>query len=330
MKCIVTGGSGFIGTHLVDDLLKAGYEVLNVDIAPPLLDSHQDLWEKCNVLDKRALVAGFHEFEPTHVIHLAARTDTLSDRLVDYAANTQGTENVLSSIDECGSVERTILCSTQFVNQYHGAPEDDLDFAPHTAYGQSKVLNERAIREAKLPCVWTIVRPTNIWGPWHPRYPQEFWRVLGKGLYMHPSGDQVMRSYGYVKNVVFQMMEILKAPPEIVNTKVYYVGDRPIDLLDWVNGFSEDLRGKKVRVVPKSLLRLLALIGDILSFIHVKFPLTSSRFKSMTTSNDAPMDAVFDTFGQPPYTLQEGIRETVEWLREVDPDMVMTGRHRQR
>ncbi len=123
-----------------------------------------------------------------------------------------------------------------------------------------------------------------------------------------------MRSYGYVKNVVYQIMKMLEAAAELVDNKVYYAGDRPIDLLDWVNGFSEGLTGSKVRVVPRFLLRLLAFWGDLLSFFHIKFPLTSSRYKSMTTSNDAPMEPVFEAFGQPPYSMEEGIEETVKWL----------------
>jgi nucleoside-diphosphate-sugar epimerase len=324
VKCIVTGGSGFIGTHLVDELIRKNYEVLNIDIKPPILNAHIASWKERDILDSEALLEDFQSFIPDYVIHLAARTDTLSDRVEDYAVNTQGTDNVLFAIKACSSVKRVIICSTQFVNQYHGAPKDDLDFAPHTAYGESKVLNEKAVRAANLSCLWTIIRPTNIWGPWHPRYAQEFWRILGKGLYVHPGGREVMRSYGYVKNVVYQVMKMLEAPPELVDKKVYYAGDRPINLHDWVNGFSEGLTGRKVRVVPRFLLRLLAFAGDLLSYVHIKFPLTSSRFRSMTTSNDAPMEPVFDAFGHVPYSLQEGIDETIDWLKINHPEIVMT------
>lgn len=140
---------------------------------------------------------------------------------------------------------------------------------------------------------------------------------------MHPGGGKVKRSYGYVKNVVYQVIKILEASPELIDKKVYYTGDRPINLLDWVNGFSEGLTGRKVRVVPRFLLRILAFAGDVLLFLHIKFPLSSSRFKSMTTSNDAPMEPVFDAFGQPPYSLEQGIEETIEWLKANHSEIVM-------
>lgn len=322
MRYFVTGGSGFIGLNLVEGLIEAGETVLNVDTRPPGIESHIPFWREGDIMNAAALEKLLSDFQPSHVIHLAARTDTLSDRLGDYACNVDGTRNVLSAVAKTASVKRVIVTSTQFVNQYHGAPEHDQDFNPHTAYGESKVLAEQITRKAHLDLTWTIIRPTNIWGPWHPRYPQEFWRVLSKGLYFHPGKGKVLRSYGYVKNVVYQILQIANAPVELVNEKVYYVGDSPIDLYEWVDGFSLGQTGRHVRVVPRSVVRALAMLGDVLARVGVVFPITSSRFKSMTTSNAAPMGPVLKEFGAPPYTLDAGIAETIEWLRVYHPELV--------
>ena len=324
MKCLVTGGSGFIGTHLVDELIRNGHEVLNIDIVPPKIHQHQPFWEKVDILDIDKLMTTFLKFKPTHVIHLAARTDTDGTFLDEYEVNTRGTEYLLEAIKSTHSVQRAIITSTQFVNQYHGTPKDEFDYAPHTVYGESKVINEHATRQAGLACVWSIIRPTNIWGPWHLRYPHEFWRVLGNGLYFHPGRAKVIRSYGYVRNVVYQIMKIFEASPDDVSEKVFYVGDEPIDLLEWVNGFSIRQTGSKVRVVPVAFIRMLAHIGDVLKLLHIKFPITSSRYKSMTTSNAVSMDETIKLFGEPPYSLDAGIEETVEWLRLYYPQLVKT------
>jgi GlcNAc-P-P-Und epimerase len=325
-RYLVTGGSGFIGTNLIEELLKRGLAVLNVDIARPNIDAHGVVWKKQDILEGAGLRAAFAEFQPTHVIHLAARTDTDGTRLEEYEVNTKGTENVLDAIVAMPSIERVIITSTQFVNQYHGTPRDDLDFAPYTTYGESKVIAEQLTRAAGLRCVWTIVRPTNVWGPWHLRYPYEFWRVLGKGLYFHPGGHTVIRSYGYVKNVVWQILQMCEAPSAQVRSRVYYVGDAPINLLDWVNGFSVRQIGRKVWIVPSGLIRLLALVGDVMKARGFRFPITSSRYKSMTTSNDAPMEPTLAAFGKPPYSLDEGIEQTVAWLRVKHPELVTVGR----
>jgi nucleoside-diphosphate-sugar epimerase len=198
-------------------------------------------------------------------------------------------------------------------------PEDDFDFRPHTIYGQSKVLSEKAIRAAELQCTWTIIRPTNIWGKWHPRYPFEFWRVVKDGRYVHPGGERVVRCYGYVGNVVHQIQTILAARPATVHHRVFYVGDPPIDLFEWANAFSLELTGSEVRVVPRLILMALAKVGDAVNAIGGKFPIFSSRYRSMTESYITPMQPTFEALGQPPISLSEGVRETGKWLRELAP-----------
>jgi len=321
-RFLVTGGSGFIGTHFIEELLRNGRSVLNIDIKPPKIDAHRPFWREVDILDEALLVKTFNELRPTHVVHLAARTDTDGTCLADYEANTTGTQNVLSAIKRNDSIERVIITSSQFVNQYRGTPATDLDFAPHTIYGESKVITEKLTRSAELQCVWTIIRPTNIWGAWHPRYPHEFWRILGKGLYVHPGGKKVVRAYGYVGNVVFQMNRILEAAEPQVSGKVFYVGDQPLDLLDWVNAFSRAQRGSEVRVVPAAALRALARVGDALKRFRLTFPITSSRYESMTTSNEISMSPTFNALGTPPYSLEDGVLETVEWLRRHHPGLV--------
>jgi len=324
MKILVTGGSGFIGTNLIEKLiLERGCEIVNMDISSPKNISHQAYWRKCNILDESKVNELFQSFQPDIVIHLAARTDTNpANKIDDYDVNMKGSQNILFAIKKFAQVKRVIITSTQFVNQYQGLPKDDEDFAPHTVYGESKIVMEKMTRKENLNCIWTIIRPTNIWGPWHIRYPYEFWKVLSKGLYFHPGRKPVIRSYGYVGNVVFQIISILESPPEKVNGKIFYVGDLPIDIYNWVNGFSQKQLGRNVRVVPRLIVRVLSLIGDALSFVKVSFPITSSRYRSMVNSNVTPLERTFEAFGVPPYTLDQGIEETVNWMKIYHPDLV--------
>lgn len=324
MRVLVTGGSGFIGTNLMEKLIQNGsFVILNLDTAKPHLESHLKYWKNCSILDENEVKVAFETFLPEAVIHMAAQTDTdPSKTLDDYKINTIGSQIIIDAIRRSKSVQRVIMTSTQFVNQYHGTPKHDEDFAPHTVYGESKVLMEQMIRKANFTCTWTIIRPTNIWGPWHIRYPHEFWKVMSKGIYFHPGKQPVIRSYGYVGNVVFQTMAILEAQKEKVDKQVFYVGDEPIDIYHWVNGFSQKQLGRSVRVLPRFFVKLLALTGDALKLVGLRFPLTSSRYKSMTHSNSAPMEKTYKAFGTPPYSLQAGIDETVQWLRKYHPDLV--------
>ena len=313
-RVLVTGGSGFIGTNLIDALVERGDSLINLDINPPKKESHRSFWRECDILDFERTLSFFDEFKPTHLIHLAARTDVLSNELDDYKVNTAGTDNILRCIQLTPDVERVIITSSQFAFAPPGLPAHDEEYNPIGAYGMSKVLSEKATRTAGLNCIWTITRPTNIWGPWHPRYPKEFWLVLKGGLYFHPGGKFTIRSYGYVKNIVYHMMKILEAAPAVVNGKLYYLGDPPIPLIEWANGFSLVITGKPVRVVPRPLLALLAATGSVLTAAGIPFPITRSRYRSMTEDYFSPVETTITAFGQPPYALEEGIKETVDWL----------------
>jgi nucleoside-diphosphate-sugar epimerase len=323
MKILITGGSGFIGTNLTQFLANQNIEFCNLDIAPPKVTALNKFWINCDILDARILEEKFKSFMPTAVVHLAAETNTDPDKTMeDYRVNTEGSLNVIQAIRSINSVERIVFTSTQFVNQSAKGPQHDEDFDPHTIYGESKIIMEKHLRSADLNAVWTVIRPTNIWGPWHLRYPFEFWKILAENKYFHPGRQKVMRSYGYVGNVVHQIVSILEMPKTKINRKIYYVGDRPIDLYSWVNGFSIAQTGNQVKVLPRFFIFLLAITGDLLRLFKIKFPITLSRYRSMTTDNPAFMDKTFDELGEPKYSLQEGINETVQWLKHTHPNLV--------
>ena len=258
-RLLITGGSGFIGTNMVQHFLDEGISLCNLDWNRPLSREHDPYWRECDVMDTEGMLQVFNEFEPTHVVHLAARTDTEEQEDMDaYVQNHEGTRRLLDVVKKCPGIERLVVTSTQFVCEAGYQPKDDLDFKPFTLYGETKRLTELATREAGLSCPWTIVRPTTIWGPWSLRYRDVMFKVMRKGLYFHPSRRRVIRSYGYVGNVVWQVHRILESPVDQVAGKVFYVGDPPIVLNEWVEEVSRRLTGRPVRYMPAILVQLLA------------------------------------------------------------------------
>jgi nucleoside-diphosphate-sugar epimerase len=301
---------------LIEKLLKDGErELLSLDVDRPKIREHEKLWAKCDLLDLTSVVDILSRYEPTHIIHLAGRTDMGGKNVDDYAANHVATGNLAAALQNVPTVERAVFTSSQFVVGPGPLPTSDIEFRPHTIYGQSKVKSEQIIRNAGLSCVWTIVRPTNVWGKWHPRYPSEFWRVLKQGRYVHPGGKGVVRSYAYVGTVVQQLCAILAASPAVVDKEVFYVGDPPIDLWRWANAFSMELLGRPVRVVPRPVMRCMASVGDAVIMLGGKFPIFTSRYHSMTEDYVTPMQKTFDRLGMPSVELVEGVKETVSWLR---------------
>lgn len=316
-KVLITGGSGFIGTNLVEYYIGRGVPVTNIDISRPLISSADSFWCCQDILDRQGLEHVFQSVAPTHVIHLAARTGLEENESIDgYAANTQGVNNVLHATSATSSVRRIVIASSMLVCRIGYTPQSYTDYCPPNLYGQSKVLTETISREYGLQIPWTIIRPTTIWGPWSLRYRDEFFKVLIKGVYLHPGSKKIIKSYGYVGNVVHQIDKILRVPESLVNGKTLYVGDQPINLKEWVDGFSVRLRGKKVSTAPITFMRMLALLGDLLASAGVRFPLSSFRLVNMTNDNSIDIGPTLEITGPNPYSLAEGIDITVKWLRE--------------
>jgi nucleoside-diphosphate-sugar epimerase len=315
-RILVTGGSGFIGTNLVGSLLEKGLTVLNVDPAPCLSSLQEPHRKDVDILAFDRLSRCFGEFEPSHVIHMAAQTGWGGkERVSDYEVNTQGTTNVLRTVEASRSVRRVMLFSSMLVCRPGYLPKNDLDVCPENEYGRSKVELEARVRASGLDREWVIVRPTTIWGPWNLRAAREFYSRVSRGRYVHPYAGPCRRAYGFVGNVVDQLESILGAPSDQIGSKTLYLGDQPLDLLDYVNGFSIRLRGKPVKRVPAWTLKPVAWLGDMLSFMGITgFPLNSYRLSNMTQENLIDMAATLRVVGPPRYSLTQGIEATVAWM----------------
>ena len=318
MKILITGGSGFIGTNLIELLLSVNFNnFINVDRQKPFNSKQETYWVECNLLDTEKLQIIFDNYMPTHVVHLAARTDTASEKLEDYYDNTAGTKSLISILEKSESVKLSVITSTQYVYKSKKIPfpVSDTDFKPHTAYGFSKKITEEYTRNSAMKSAWTIVRPTNVWGPWHMRYPNELWRIIDKGLYFHPGNEDPIKSYAYVKNVAYQIYRIMAAPIEEVDRQVYYVGDFPMHSKTWLNAFTVELTGKKIQVVPKSILYLLSVMGTVLAKMGIRFPLTILRYENMIDNYNTKMNKTIDLFGLSHPDLHANVRETINWVK---------------
>ena len=187
IKILITGGSGFIGTNLIEYFLfNQNIELLSIDIEKPKISAHNRIWKPINICDKESVVSIFRAFQPEIVIHLAARTDLRGVTLQDYDANMSGVSNVLAAINEAGSVQRAIFASSMYVCEPGYMPKDFEDYAPHTLYGESKVETEKRIKKANpTTYTWSIIRPTSIWGPWFGEPYDKFFHIVLKHMYFH-------------------------------------------------------------------------------------------------------------------------------------------------
>lgn len=172
MRVLVTGGAGFLGSHVVQELLVSGHEPVvldnlttgfaaNVPVSVPLMraDVRTDLAEL------------FAATRPQVVIHLAAQVSvpvSVQDPATDLAVNVNGTVNVLEAAARAG-VRKLIAVSSAAV---YGDPQslpltEESPTHPLAPYGLSKLTAEQYVRLlGRLRGIaYTILRPANIFGP---------------------------------------------------------------------------------------------------------------------------------------------------------------------
>lgn len=257
----------------------------------------------------------FARFEPTHVLHLAAKANLNSHSIDDFPENTIGTENVIKCLNDSRHIARFIYFSTQYVVRPGVLPVSDDFLLPYTPYGESKAKAETIIRST-CQKNWTILRPTNVWGPFHPSFPYEMWKYLKLRLYLHPGYQPVKKYYSYVTNAVDQILAITLADYDIVNARIFYITDPPINNAEWMNAFSVALAGSQIRHIPIELWRLLAVIGDTFSRFGIKFPMSSDRLYRLTINEQIPYESTIELAGLPKTTMEEGVLESVEWYKQ--------------
>jgi len=177
MRILVTGGAGFIGSHIVDHCIAAGHEVAVVD----------NLWEegggkkenldpqarffRADITDEATLQAIFDEIRPEVVSHQAAQhsvaISTKNPRL-DATVNVLGLLNVLSNCTRVGT-RKLIFASS---GATYGTPawlpvDEEVPQQPESPYGITKMIAEHYLRywQAAHGLAYTALRYGNVYGP---------------------------------------------------------------------------------------------------------------------------------------------------------------------
>lgn len=172
MKALVTGASGFIGGHLVEELVRRGAEVTCL-VRPTsrtgLLQGRPVSLAIGDLRDKPSLTSAVKDKDV--VFHLAA-VISAPDGEVYGSANVQGTRNLVEACLAAGPGPRRFL----FVSSIAAAgpspegetPDEDGEPRPVSDYGRSKLEAEKLVLAARDRLPVTILRPPNVLGPGQP------------------------------------------------------------------------------------------------------------------------------------------------------------------
>jgi UDP-glucose 4-epimerase len=173
-RAIVTGGAGFIGSHLVDRLVADGHAVTVIDDLSSgrreLVNPQAELHE-LDIVDAEAVRALAVEVQPQTIFHLAAQASvvvSVQDPTRDCAVNVQGTLGVVRAAEDCGA--SVVYTSTGGALYGDSAPmptgEDQIP-APLSPYGASKWAGEAYVQTWSLSTgtPHAICRLGNVYGP---------------------------------------------------------------------------------------------------------------------------------------------------------------------
>lgn len=255
---LITGGAGFIGSHLTEAVLARGDSVLVVDDVSTgnaanlaAVREHPRLRFIQHDLSDAGLVAEFVE-KADEVYHLAAAVGVAliaRQPLESIERNIHPTELLLDAATEKwrrGRPVRFFLASTSEVYGKNPKPvwteEDDLVFGATTkarwSYGASKAIDEFMVlachREYGLPVVigrfFNVVGPrqSGAYGMVLPRFADA--ALAGRPLVVHDDGQQI-RCFSHVADVIAAVLELMQV--EAAFGKVFNIGsDQPISILD--------------------------------------------------------------------------------------------------
>lgn len=317
MKSIlVTGADGFVGGYLCEQLLLKGFRVKAavckkfrcgsvplgvevVEIEPIGFDT-----------DWTTAIDGVNI-----VIHLAARVhavkDAAADPLVEYRrVNTHGTETLAKAAQMYG-VRRFIYMSSVKVNgEGRNTPYTENDVPqPEDSYGISKFEAEQILREISIRSglEFVILRPTLIYGPKVRANFLKLMRIVSSGFPIPFGSINNLRHFVYIGNCVDATIACIDHPKAVGETFLVS-DDRRVSTGELVRLLALFM-GVKPRLFPFPV-SILKTIGDLLG--------KKDEVIRMLCSLYIDNSKIKKTLGwEPPYSIEEGIRETVKWYMSI-------------
>jgi 2-alkyl-3-oxoalkanoate reductase len=246
----ITGGTGFVGSHLVDLLCASGLapRVLVRDPSAPRWIAGAPVdWVPGHLEDEaalRRLVDGART-----VFHLAGVLR--AGREADFdRGNRGGTANLVQALATAAPEARLVHVSSLAAAGPSPDPQGvgpECEPAPISWYGRSKLAAEREVAGLDAAANWSILRPPAIYGP-RDTDVFEFFRMAARGVVAIPSGERWL-TVAWVGDVVRAAVAAAVAPPRAV----YHLGDpHPLRLEELISALcaAGGLRARVLRLPP--------------------------------------------------------------------------------
>ncbi|HML23570.1 MAG TPA: NAD-dependent epimerase/dehydratase family protein [Aggregatilinea sp.] len=321
VKALVTGGTGFVGSHIAHALARHGYSVRVLHRRTSRLELIEDL--DCehalgDVMDYQSLLDAMQDVE--WVFHTAAVADYWrSDPARIYEINVDGTANVLRAAEASG-VRRVIVTSSAAAIGYtHGLkPIDEsvrFNYDQHlTPYGHSKFLAEaevfRAIRRG-LDCV--ILNPTVIIGPGDLNQ-------ISSSVVIEMARGHVPPTMPPGGTTLIDVRDVAEA--HIAAAERGRTGERyilgAVDLTHkaWTR-LTADVMGRRAFAVtlPTPVLYLAATVTDVLRKLGVNLPAEGNQLRLGTRMMYFNAEKSWRELGEPRISIRQSLQDTYDWYK---------------
>ena len=304
MRYLITGGAGFIGSHLVRRLARLGETIVLVKPAstrPPswTLNPEGVRILPVDICDKIGLCRVLSDVRPTAVCHLAAARLTRGvPPAVVTATNVLGTRNLLAAIQATTSVEHAVFAGSWY--EYGSASIEDPIRSPKptSVYGISKLtatqLVEKCAAESGLSVL--VVRPFQVFGPDEPlhRLIPDVLRQAADGESVQLQHPNVRRDWVYVDDVA-----------EAFELALLSNGKGNVDIGTGVATSVRELVG-----------RVLTLAGGSTRDVEQASRRMSGKLDDARLSGTADIRCAQELLGwTAKHDLATGLEKTVEWYR---------------